>query len=182
MNALPSNHPGRTVRHRPRCRPATCSPHQRRTCGWTVDCGGTGLRPVAEQTPTLLFERAFPRRPPRDASRLDARSRRVVVTEQMTELDAGVGAAQASLQWRMAMGINFFQLDHRKVLGLQLGPDGRPTGALAHGSRFNRGQLKAPLIAVTEAAGWTWQPVVLDWYVLLPGRVGAAGAHGGIPR
>jgi hypothetical protein len=99
--------------------------------------------------------------------RLDDTTRRVHVTEQSTELDASVGLSGASLRWRTELGLVFFQVDHRRIVGLQFGPDGRPTGDLSYAWRFNLHQLKAPFIAAVTAAGWDWQPVVLDLPALL---------------
>ena len=99
--------------------------------------------------------------------RLDEAARRVHVTEQSTELDARAGLGGASLRWRTGLGITFFQVDHRRVFGLQFGPDGRPTGALSYAWRFNLNELKAPFIAAVTGAGWDWQPVMLDLPALL---------------
>lgn len=99
--------------------------------------------------------------------RIDEAARRVSVTEQSTELDARAGLGGASLRWRTALGIGFFQVDHRRVFGLQFGPDGRPTGDLSYAWRFNLNELKAPFIAAVTAAGWSWQPVALDLPALL---------------
>ncbi|MCW5613403.1 MAG: hypothetical protein KIS83_22420 [Rubrivivax sp.] len=99
--------------------------------------------------------------------RLDEAARRVHVTEQSTELDARAGLGGASLRWRTELGITFFQVGHRRVFGLQFGPDGRPTGALSYAWRFNLNELKAPFIAAVTGAGWDWQPVMLDLPALL---------------
>ena len=99
--------------------------------------------------------------------RLDEAARRVRVTEQSTEFDARAGLGGASLRWRTGLGITFFQVDHRRVFGLQFGPDGRPTGALSYAWRFNLNELKAPFIGAVTGAGWDWQPVMLDLPALL---------------
>lgn len=99
--------------------------------------------------------------------RLDEAARRAYATEQSTELDASAGLGGASLRWRTALGISFFQVDHRRVFGLQFGPEGRPTGDLSYVWRFNLNELKAPFIAAVTGAGWSWQPVALDVPALL---------------
>lgn len=99
--------------------------------------------------------------------RLDEAARRVHVTEQSTEFDASVGPGHASLRWRTELGIVFFQVDHRRIVGLQFGPDGRPNGQLNYVWRFNLNELKAPFIAAVTGAGWAWQPVLLDLPALL---------------
>jgi len=88
--------------------------------------------------------------------------RNVRVTEQWSSFDASAGMSGARLQWKAAMGITFFQIDHRKVYGLQFGPDGTPTGDLAYTYHFNLQDLKAPFIAAITQAGWTWKPVLLE--------------------
>lgn len=105
--------------------------------------------------------------------RLDEAARRVSVTEQSTELDARAGIGGVSLRWRTALGISFFQVDHRRVLGLQFGPDGRPTGDLSYAWRFNLNELKAPFITAVTAAGWSWQPLALDLPALMERQAAA---------
>lgn len=99
--------------------------------------------------------------------RLDEANRRVHATEQSTALDAAVALGGASLRWRTELGITFFQVDHHRIIGLQIGPDGRPTGDLSYAWRFSLNELKAPFIAAVTGAGWVWQPVVLDLSALL---------------
>lgn len=86
----------------------------------------------------------------------------VRVTEQWTLFDASAGVDGARLAWKTALGITFFQVDHRKVYGLQFGPDGMPNGNLSYTYRFNLQELKAPFIAAVTQAGWSWKPVLLD--------------------
>ncbi|MCW5897896.1 MAG: hypothetical protein KIT10_01395 [Flavobacteriales bacterium] len=102
------------------------------------------------------------RRTHRLVLRFDAGDKAVRVTEQWSLFDTSVGMDGARLKWSTALGITFFQVDHRKVYGLQFGPDGRPTGDLSYTYRFNLQELKAPFIAAVTQAGWTWKPVLID--------------------
>lgn len=102
--------------------------------------------------------------------RLDESSHAVFVTEQWSLFDARAGGGGAQLRWHTARGISFFQVEHERVFGVMLGPDGRPTGALSHTWRFNLQELKAPFIAATTGSGWHWRPVMIDWGALLRRR------------
>lgn len=93
---------------------------------------------------------------------LEPDSHVVRVVEYATAFDTAAGADGASVRWRKEMGLTFFQTDYQHVLGVELGPDGRPTGSLSTGFSFNLQELKAPFIAATTNSGWTWQPVVWD--------------------
>ena len=53
-----------------------------------------------------------------------------------------------------------FQVDHVRVGGVQLGPDGKPTGELSKAYTFDLQKLKAPFIETVTDAGWRWQPVM----------------------
>lgn len=94
--------------------------------------------------------------------RFDEADRAVRVTEQWALLDARAGIGGAQLQWRAGLGINFFQIDHQRVYGLQFNADGKPTGDASYSYRFNLQELKAPFIAGIVQAGWTWKPVLLE--------------------
>lgn len=88
---------------------------------------------------------------------LDAGSRVVRVTEQMTRFDAGAGAGGAALRWQTLRGINFFHVEHGRVFGWQLGGD-RPQPQADYAWRFNAQEMKAPLIDAVTRAGWQWRP------------------------
>lgn len=102
------------------------------------------------------------RRAHRLVLRLDETSDRVYVSEYQSTVDASAGVDGARLQWSFAMGIQFMQVEHQRVFGLQLDPSGKPTGALQHAWSFNLQEMKAPLQEVITKSGWAWRPVLLD--------------------
>lgn len=99
--------------------------------------------------------------------RLDEARHAVFVTEQWSVFEASAGTDAARLRWHTARGISFFQVEHERVFGVMLGPDGKPTGELSHRFRFNLQEMKAPFIAAVTGCGWGWRPVVLDAASLL---------------
>lgn len=90
---------------------------------------------------------------------LDDASRTVRVREYWSAFDASARSDGLRFDWKAATGIQFFAVEHQRVLGAQLGPDGRPTGETSRAYTFNLQELKAPLIAAVTGAGWRWQPV-----------------------
>lgn len=90
----------------------------------------------------------------------DPSTHTVRVVEYSSAFDVSAGAGGADLRWRQETGLTFFQFETRRVAGLVLGPDGRPTGELSTGFTFDLQALKAPFAATITDAGWTWQPVV----------------------
>ncbi len=92
---------------------------------------------------------------------LDESSRTIRVREYMSALDWSASPARAAVQWHMKTGIVFFEHRHERVFGLQLDPStGRFKPELSYAYTFNLQELKAPLIAATTHAGWTWKPVL----------------------
>lgn len=91
---------------------------------------------------------------------LDPASRMVRVREFISAFDASAGADGLRLEWHAATGMQFFQVEHRRVFGAQLGADGQPTGDLSAAYTFDLQSLKAPIIEAVTTAGWTWQPVM----------------------
>lgn len=89
----------------------------------------------------------------------DEAARKVRVTEYMSAFDASAGAGGLNLKWHAASGIQFFQVEHKRVFGAQLDENGRPTGELSKAYTFNLQELKAPVIEAVTGRGWTWQPV-----------------------
>lgn len=92
---------------------------------------------------------------------LDTAARTVRVREYWSAFDASAGPDGLRLGWKAATGIQFFAVEHQRVFGAQLGPDGRPTGEMTKAYTFNLQELKAPLLAAVTGAGWRWQP--LTW-------------------
>lgn len=94
--------------------------------------------------------------------KLDEARRTVRVREYWSAFDASAGADGVRLEWKAATGLQFFQVDHRRVFGAQLDAEGRPTGELSKTFTFDLQAMKAPAIEAVTGAGWTWQPVVWD--------------------
>jgi len=92
---------------------------------------------------------------------LDEAARTVRVREYWSAFDASASPGTLRLDWKAATGIQFFAFERQRVLGAQLGADGRPTGELSKAYTFNLQELKAPLIEAVTQAGWRWQP--LTW-------------------
>ena len=89
----------------------------------------------------------------------DEDRRTVRVREYWSAFDASAGPGTLRLDWKAATGIQFFAVEHRRVFGAQLGPDGRPTGELSQAYTFNLQEMKAPFVEVVKRAGWRWQPL-----------------------
>ena len=91
---------------------------------------------------------------------LSEKERVVRVREYWSRLDWAAGEGGANLAWKMGTGVNFFQVEHERVFGLQLDPEtGRFKPQLNYAYTYNAQELKAPLIAATTNAGWIWRPV-----------------------
>lgn len=97
---------------------------------------------------------------------LDNQRQRVVVTEQWAEFGAVGGTGQVGLRWRIALGLQLGQVDHRRAYALRFDADGRARVEPGAVWRFSLAELKAPLIDAVTRAGWTWQPVLIDpaWF------------------
>lgn len=91
--------------------------------------------------------------------RLDPESRTVRAQDRSAAVDWATGVDGARLNWRMERGINFFEYQAGRELGLFL-KDGKPEVSLTHQWRFDLGDMKQPLIRIVRDAGWTWRPVV----------------------
>ncbi|GEP44204.1 hypothetical protein [Brevifollis gellanilyticus] len=91
----------------------------------------------------------------------DPDARMVRVCEYWSAFDGSVSPNGANLAWRMNMGIQFFAVEHERVIGVQLDKDGTPSGELTKAWTFDLQQLKAPFITAITEAGWMWQP--LTW-------------------
>lgn len=91
---------------------------------------------------------------------LDEAHRTARVREYWSAFDASAGPDRLRFNWNVATGIQFFRVDHRRTVGLQLDARGRPTGELSTGMRFDLQALKSPVIEAVTGGGWTWQPVV----------------------
>lgn len=92
---------------------------------------------------------------------LDERTHTVRVREYLSAFDGSVGANSLRLNWKLRTGIMFFEYEKQRVVGVQLGSDGRPTGELSKAYTFDSHAMKRPLIHRVTKAGWRWQP--LTW-------------------
>lgn len=102
---------------------------------------------------------------------LDEASKTVRAADYTSEIDLSAGFDGASLAWKAAVGIVFFQREQEKVFGLQLNGDGEGKKPLSYTYRFDLNEMKAPIIAVVTRSGWTWRPTLIPW-----GSRGAGGA------
>ena len=92
---------------------------------------------------------------------LDEASRTVRVREYWSAFDASAGMEGLRLAWKTQIGIQFFHFEHKRVIGVQLAPNGTPGGDLSQAYTFNLQTLKGPIIDRVSGAGWRWQP--LTW-------------------
>ena len=90
---------------------------------------------------------------------LDESTRTVRGREFHTESGWDAGLGGASIQWKASWEIVFYQYEHERVFGLQIGPDGRLQPSLSYSYTFNLNEMKNPVIATVTAAGWRWRQV-----------------------
>lgn len=91
---------------------------------------------------------------------LDPAAHAVRVTDQASAIDWSAGPGGADITWKTSTGIVFFQVQHRRVLGLVVDANGRLTPNLTYAYRFDLQEMRAPLIAAVTQAGWQWRPTV----------------------
>jgi len=72
---------------------------------------------------------------------------------------AGGGPDLLSLNWKMSLGITFYEYQHERVFGLQF-RDGKPTFDLSYAYTFDLNELKQPMIEIIRRAGWNFRPVI----------------------
>lgn len=85
---------------------------------------------------------------------------KVRIREYWSAFDASAGAGGVRVAWKASVGMMLFQVDHVRVVGVQLGPDGQPTGEWGKAYTFDLQRLKAPFVEAVTNAGWRWQPVM----------------------
>jgi len=90
---------------------------------------------------------------------LDEATRTVRCREFHTESGWDAGSGGASIQWKASWEIVFYQYEHERVFGLQIGPDGKLAPALSYAYTFDLREMKNPIIAAVSAAGWRWRQV-----------------------
>jgi len=93
--------------------------------------------------------------------RFDERTRTVRAQDRYASFDwsAGRGPNLLSLNWKMSLGITFFEYRHERVFGLQF-RGGRPTFDLSYAYTFDLNELKQPMIEIIRHAGWNFRPVI----------------------
>jgi hypothetical protein len=72
---------------------------------------------------------------------------------------AGRGPDLVSLNWKMSLGITFYEYEYEGVFGLQF-KDGKPTFDLSYAYTFNLNELKQPVIEIIRHSGWNFRPVI----------------------
>lgn len=72
---------------------------------------------------------------------------------------AGRGLDLLSLNWKVSLGITFYEYRHERVFGLQF-RDGKPTFDLSYAYTFNLNELKQPMIEIIRHSGWNFRPVI----------------------
>src|SRR6185312_12946915 len=72
---------------------------------------------------------------------------------------AGRGPNLLSLNWKMSLGITFYEYQHERVFGLQF-KAGKPTFDLSYAYTFNLNELKQPMIEIIRHSGWNFRPVI----------------------
>lgn len=93
--------------------------------------------------------------------RLDEGARTVRALDKYASFDwsAGRGADPLSLDWKMSLGITFYEYRHERVFGLQF-RDGRPSFDLSYAYTFDLDELKQPTIEIVRHSGWNFRPVI----------------------
>jgi len=90
---------------------------------------------------------------------LDEATRTVRCREFHTESGWDAGAGGASIRWKASWEIVFYQYEHERVYGLQVGRDGKLAPSLSYAYTFDLREMKNPIIAAATAAGWRWRQV-----------------------
>ncbi len=92
----------------------------------------------------------------------DPATHTVRASDSFTRFDASVGFDGAQAEWKTGLGIVFFQVEHERVLGLQLDAHGRFTPNLSYAYSFDLKELKEPLMAAVTQAGWRYRPTIWE--------------------
>ncbi|MEQ1748567.1 MAG: hypothetical protein ABL974_04050 [Prosthecobacter sp.] len=89
---------------------------------------------------------------------LDESAHTVRATDYISEFDWSVGRSRASIQWKAAMGLVFFQKEQQTVFGLQLDDQGHLKPVVSYTYKFDLNEMKSPIMTAITKAGWTWRP------------------------
>jgi hypothetical protein len=76
--------------------------------------------------------------------------------------DWSAGRGGASIAWRAATGITFFERSSETVLGLQLDERGRPKPGLSYTYTFDLDEMRGPIRAIVTRSGWNWRQLTWD--------------------
>ena len=90
---------------------------------------------------------------------LDEATRIVRCREFHSESGWDAGAGGASIQWKASWKIVFYQYEHERVYGLQIGRNGTLAPSPTYAYTFDLREMKNPIIAAVSAAGWRWRQV-----------------------
>jgi hypothetical protein len=91
--------------------------------------------------------------------RFDERAHNVRAQDRYASFDWSAGPNLLSLNWKMSLGITFYEYQHERVFGLQF-RDGKPTFDLSYAYTFNLNEMKQPMIEIIRHAGWNFRPVI----------------------
>lgn len=72
---------------------------------------------------------------------------------------AGRGLDLVNLDWKVSLGITFYEYRTERVFGLQF-RDGKPTFDLSYAYTFDLNELKQPMIEIIRHSGWNFRPVI----------------------
>ncbi|MCX6853943.1 MAG: hypothetical protein NTV80_03455 [Verrucomicrobia bacterium] len=89
---------------------------------------------------------------------LDESSHTVRATDYTAEFDWSVGRSSASIQWKAAMGVVFFQKEQQTIFGLQVDEQGYLSPVMSYTYKFDLSEMKSPIITTIIQSGWTWRP------------------------
>jgi hypothetical protein len=91
---------------------------------------------------------------------LDESAHTARATDFIAEWDVSAGRGGASIKWKAATGIVFFQKEQQSVVGLQIDDQGRFKPTLSYAYKFDLNEMKSPIVTTITRAGWNWRPTV----------------------
>lgn len=108
---------------------------------------------------TGLFEQAGLKMAYRIHLRLDRDRHRVLVQDRSTRVTWSHGTGRVSWSRSFFRGITFYEFESEVSCGVRF-RDSRWTVVPDYAYRFDRRELKQPLVEAIVSSGWTYQPVV----------------------
>lgn len=91
---------------------------------------------------------------------LDEAAHTVRATDYVAGYDWSAGRGAARMEWHAMLGLVLFQMEQRRVFGLQFDEHGGFKPELSYAYKFNLDEMKSPLMTATTRAGWNWRPTV----------------------